>query len=213
MTTKTPTQQHYQPDRKVVVLRFENNDSNPLNGEYFIRGGVCWPVAVRTSTGQSVKGHAVLVGYNLFTKTYTMFEDTDFICVDPVVENNRVMYDGVANWFNECWSKYFCRYWYYHQDETTHRMYLLQTIRSEMIKPTPGFIEIPWQDEGAVVPVLWRMISNKRLKFNSPSPVILDQIRQCQTTLGASDLGLYPAVHALVCALAGMERWPWRERV
>jgi len=211
MTTETPTQQHYQSERNVVILRFGNDDSNPLNGEYYIRGGICWPVAVRTSDGKSAVGHAVLVGFNLLTKTFTVFEDIEFVCVDPIVESGKVMYDGIANWFNMCWARYYCRYWYYHQDETTHRMYLMQMLRSEMIQPKPGFIEIPWTDEDAVVPVFWRLVNTQRLKFNSEA--ILDQAQQYQLVLGASELSLFPAVYALVCALAGMERWPWRERV
>lgn len=204
-----PTQQHYQPERRTVILRF-GSDDNPLNGEYYCRGGVCWPVAVRNSDGRSAVGHAVMVGFNLQTKKYTVFEDREFVCVDPIVENGQVTFDGVSNWFNQCWSKYYCQYWYYHQDETTHRTYLLQTIRSQMIQPKPGFIEVPWQDENAVAPMFWQMVNTKRLKFGSKT--ILEQARQYQAMLGSSELALFPAVYALVCALSGMERWPWRER-
>ncbi len=202
-------QQYYQPERETVILRF-GRDDNPANGEYYIRGGVCWPVAVCQSDGRSASGHAVLVGFNLMTKKYTVFEDRDFVCVDPAVENGRIMFDGVADWFNTCWAKYFCRYWYYHQDETTHRTYLMQTIRSEMMQPKPGFIEVPWMDEKAATPVFWQLISTKRV--NGLPGVLVKQAEKMQSSLGASDLGLYPALYALVCALAGMERWPWREK-
>jgi hypothetical protein len=204
-----PTQQRYDPERKITLLRF-GRDDDERNGEYYLRGGVCWPVAVRQSDGRSASGHVVMVGFNLTTKKYIVFEDRDFVCVDPVVENNRIMFNGAADWFNLCWAQYFCRYWYYHQDETTHRTYLMQTIRSEMIQPKPGFIELPWTDENAVVPVFWQLISTKRI--DGLSQAIVKQAGQLQGTLGKSDLGMYPAVHALVCALAGMERWPWRER-
>lgn len=208
--TDTSTQALYQPDRKTVILRF-GSDTDVRNGEYYCRGGICWPVAVRTSDGKSAVGNVVLVGFNIHTKLYTVFEDTEFVCVDPIVEGGKLTFAGVASWFNTCWAKYFCRYWYYHQEEITHRMFLMQVLRSQMIEPKPAFIEIPWQDESAVAPVVFRLVATKRLKL--ASPVILDQGRQYQTTLGASELALYPAIYALTCALVAMERWPWRERV
>jgi len=207
--TDTPTSALYQPERKTVILRF-GRDSDPRNGEYYVRGGICWPVAVRTSDGKSAVGHAVLVGFNLQTKRYTVFEDTSFVCVDPIVEGGKVTFEGVASWFNTCWAQYFCRYWYFHQEEITHRMFLMQVIRSQMIDPKPSFIEIPWQDESAVAPVVFRLVATKRVKLTSS--VIIGQGQQYQMTLGASELSLYPAVYALTCALVALERWPWRDR-
>jgi len=194
-----------------TILRFGTDDSNPLNGEYYIRGGICWPVAVRNSDGQSAVGHVVLVGFNLESKTYLIFDDAEFLCVDPIVENGKLTFEGIASWFNMVWARYFCKYWYYHQDDTTHRMYLMQVIRSVMIEPKPGFIEMPWHDDDAVAPVFWRLIATKRVKIGSDA--ILNQANQYKTMLGKSELALYPAVYAATCALAAMERWPWKERI
>lgn len=202
-----PISQIYRVERDTVTLQFKDKS---FNGEYYVRGGVCWPVAVRTSDGRSAVGHAVIVGYNLQTKTYTVFDEQDFICVDPILEAGKVTFDGVANWLNQCWATFYCHYFYWHQDETTHRLYLMQVLRSAMIQPKPGFIEIPWMDEQAVVPVMWRLGGTGRLKIDSG--VLHDQLRRFQVELGAYDLCQYPAVHALVCALSGMERWPWREK-
>ncbi|MFA5107757.1 MAG: hypothetical protein WC497_05550 [Patescibacteria group bacterium] len=198
----------YQPDRNTVILRF-GSDDDVRNGEYYVRGGICWPVAVRNSDGGSAVGHSVVVGFNLQSKLYTVFEDNEFVCVDPIVEGGRLTFEGVASWFNTCWARYYCRYWYHHQDETTHRTYLMQVVRSKMIEPKPGFIEIPWTDEKAVAPVFWRLVNTKRLKFTSPA--IMDQAGQYQASLGA-EMAMFPAVYALTCALVAMERWPWRER-
>ena len=212
MNATTPvTQQYYQSERDTSILRFCNDDSHPENGEFWIRGGICWPVVPRTGAGGIAVGHAVLVGFNLQKKTYIVFEDTEFKCIDPIIENGRMTFEGIASWFNMCHANYFVRYFYYYADELTHRTYLLPTLRSKMISRAPGFIEVPWQSDSDVLPVFWRLVNLKRLKQSSQA--IKDQARQCQGALGAVELALYPAMYALTCALVGMERWPWRERI
>ncbi len=206
-----PTQSTYQSDRKTTILRFENDDSHPMTGEYYCRGGICWPVVPRTGAGGIAIGHAVMVGFNLQTKCYTVFEDVEFRCIDPILENGRMTFEGIANWLNNCWARYFCHYFYYNAPELVHRTYLMQVLRSEMVSPKPAFIEIPWQSDDQVLPVFWSLINTKRLKQSSAA--IKDQARQCQGALGSVELALYPAVYALTCALVAMERWPWRERI
>lgn len=206
----TPRNRTWLPNRNATLVDFGGGDKNPLNGEYYVRGGVCWPVAVRVSDGQSSVGHLVLVGHHLESGRRVVLDECQFVCVDPIVENGGVAFEGCANWFNSAWTNYFTRYLYWHQDETTHRMYLMQVLRSRMIEPKPGFIEIPWQDDQVAVSVMWKLGNTGQLKIQ-PDSVLLEQLRRFQAVLGRPDMGEYPAVHALLCALYGMERWPWRE--
>ena len=86
----TPTNAIYQLDRKTTLLRFENDDTD----EYYLRGGVCWPVVAKSAGGSGIAiGHIVLVGFNLRTKLYTVFDDAEFRCIDAVVQGARAMRD------------------------------------------------------------------------------------------------------------------------
>lgn len=196
----------YLPGRRTTLV----SGAGDRSGEYHVRGGVCWPVPVMVETGQSAVGHAVLVGFELRARRYVVLADTEFVAVDPVVEpDGRVLYDGLAGWLCEGWSKWFARVYYYRQSEPVHKASLLAVLRSEMIKPTPGFIEVHDDDVGAAA-LFWRLVATKRLRFRSDA--VVDQARRLRSSLGAPCLAAHPAIHALAAALAGMERWPWRDR-
>ena len=64
----SPTQSTLQVGRKTTVLQFNDSDDDPMSGEYYLRGGICWPVVPRTGAGGIAIGHAVMVGFNLQTK-------------------------------------------------------------------------------------------------------------------------------------------------
>jgi hypothetical protein len=199
--------------------------SHPLDGEYYLRGGICWPVTVRVGSECAAVGFVLLIGQNIVTGKRLVFEERSFSCVDPIINTDgRIEFDGVASWFNQVWTSYACRDYYWHQDEQTHKAYLLQVIRSLMIEPKPQFIEVPWQDEEQVTPLYWKYLNTDRLKYKAAAHAssgdyagqdggeLHGQLRQYQLAMGAEKIESFPAVLALMCALAGMERSPWRER-
>lgn len=222
MKIERPNRRVIDAARRTVRLWFRPDDwqspdedtKHPLDGEYYLRGGICWPVTVRVGSECAAVGFVLIIGQSIVTGKRLVFEERAFSCVDPIVgADGRIEFDGVASWFNQVWTSYACRDYYWHQDEQTHKAYLLQVIRSLMIEPKPQFIEVPWQDEEQVTPLYWKYLNTDRLKYKGADAggELHGQLRQYQLAMGAEKIESFPAVLALMCALAGMERSPWRE--
>ncbi len=199
---KTPTARHYNSDRGTSTLYWGREDQ----GEYYVRGGVCWPITVETARGSDVQGYAVLVGQDVKTKICHVFKQCEFVTVDHIIVDVKIKYPGVATWFNDSWSQYFGRKFYWKQDEELTRSYRTDVFRSEMISPKPQIIEIDWSDDQAALHLIWRFVKTGKLKFGKDS-ILHKQLGDVKK----GDKDLMPAVHALSCAIAGIGRYPFRE--
>jgi len=198
----TPKARLYNKDRRTTTLYWGREEQ----GEYYLRGGVCWPVSVETAGGIDAQGYALLIGQDVSSKAYRVFKQCEFVTVDHILEDGIITYPGVATWFNDCWSQYFARTFYWHQDDELTRSYRLDVWRSDTIVPKPSLVNVDWSDDGAALHLIWRLVKTRKLFFKEGS--VLD--RQLKG-IKKGDKGMLPAVHALACALAGMVRHPFRE--
>jgi len=207
MLTNTP---HFNVDRQTTNLSFPLGDPYPHEiAEFYIRGGVCWPITVERDDGhKDFEGFAIMAGQNIKTKQITVFDQRAFVCIDNIVgENSVIEYPGLAPWLNECWAKYFGEKFYWHQDWQLAKTYRLDVHRSKMVKPKPQFIEIEWANDEDIEVLIWKYVKMGRLVFQEGSDldVALRSVKK-------GEKETLPPVHALACLLAGIERHPWRER-
>jgi len=190
-------------ERRTSLLYFPAGSVAP-DGEYYLRGGICWPIA---QPGGGIEGFAVLAGEHVKSRVAYAFAERRFQVVDHVPrEDGGISYEGIAPWFVRCWAAYFADTFFFHQDEETHRKYLLQVIRSPMIVPEPGFVEAPWGDTGQAIQTLWERIDHGRLKYRRDESVF-DELKRFKASPGIQPP---PAVWALMCAVAGLDRYPFR---
>ena len=194
--------------------RFEFKDKkHPLAGRYFMRGGICWPRPVLKMGTTSAEGCCVVCGHFLDKGWVVCFEEKPFVCIDHILrDDGGVQFEGVSTFFNETWSKYFLDTWYFRQSLMTSKSFRLQVARSEMIVPKPHFVEALWEDEAYADGVLWSVISTGKLKYRQGG-LIHDALQKYQMRpVGVMLEPRPPVIHALICALVGMERYPWRPR-
>lgn len=202
-----PTKCHYDAKKGISILYFKDDDNKI--GEYYMRGGICWPVVFEEPDNpRDYSGYAILAGQDVWTKKIVIFEERSFVTVDHILRPNKTIeFDGLAPWFNRCWSHYFGCLFYWHQDFELAKKFRLETIRSQMVQPKPQFVEVPWSDDEAARMQIWKYIKLKALDGQKDG----DLFRQMQQ-VQKEDKKTMPAVHALACLISGFERFPYRGR-
>lgn len=200
-----PVNSHFDRDRNATVLYFPDESS----AEYDIKGAICFPVSYEFLQGIHVDGFALIAGQDVATKKVTVFEQRKFVVIDSIVNpaTQAIEFPGLAPWFNEMWAKYYGRKFFYHQEPEIVRKYHLEIIRSPMIQPKPGLVEIDWQNDDDALHTVWRYIATKRFTAEKGSE-LQNQFEMVKAT---EKKQVYPAVRALECLLMAYDKYPWRE--
>lgn len=198
-----PVKAFPQPDRRSVVYEFPKNSSMP-DGEYYVRGGVCWPIEQITVRGDRIaEGFVLLCGHDVRTWiTYVMASER-FRCIDHVVQDSRIKFQGIAPWFNAAWTTYYATHFYYRGDVSAHLTYLKQVRESQLISPKPHFIEVEWKNDSIPMAQLWQHLQTERLKYAAGGEIGYEVQKQKQDIVPAGVL-------ALMACIRGYEQYPWR---
>jgi len=188
--------------RRTSTLEFAGGKQ----GEFYVRGAVCWPVRVQDHS----EGFILLGAQNVRDKKLYVFEQTPYRAIDHIMGHDRdgctvIQWKGISSWLNEMWKSYFCSHFYYDQGDAVHRLYKNQVTRSEMIKPKPTFRKV-WTKDDAGDSVMWGWLDAERLVIGEGSAV-QHALQEYKVRPPGS---VIPAVQALMCLLAGIERYPWR---
>ena len=193
-------------DRRTSRLWFDSKDSqDTISGEYYLMGGISWPFAVVQGLRMTINGYAVLCGMQVNTGMITVFENTSFRSVDPIIDaTGRITENGLTQWLNRNWMLYQARiYWWYEQG-TIHERYARALYKSRMVEPKPRMIECRWSDDGSPEHLLWIHAAEGSLRMVSG----LDE----EIKAGDNDPKQpCPAKHALLCALVGYEQKRWKD--
>jgi hypothetical protein len=206
---KKPTKVHYNEERQTSFLFFDNRSdewADPV--ECSMRGGICWPKTVRFEPNAEVEGFILLAGINVETRTITVFEQKSFVVVENIVRKDGVIeHQGIEQWLNTCWTRYFGNRFYWFQDRELTKKYRLEVLRSMSIQPKPAFIRIELSKDSAIpVHTIWKLLNMDKLKYERDS-----KLHEALILTEKGEKETLPAVHALTCLLEGVERHPWRE--
>ena len=201
-----PIHKHYDTHRRTTILYFDHEPDRPI--EFYMRGGICWPIRYENPTGQiDNSGYVLMAGQDVKTGRVMIFEETQWVTIDNILGDNHVIrYPGLSHWFNKVWEGYFAQSFYWQQEDELARRFRLQILRSKMIHPKPRFVEVPYSDTSDMISCIWTML--KANKLNRASGTVLQQQLEM---VKEGDKQVLPAVHALGCCLLGFERFPWRE--
>jgi hypothetical protein len=177
--------------------------------EYWLRGGITWPLAVEMRdkampglVKRKVAGYAVLCGVNLRTERITVFEHGEFNGVELILKDMKPLNKPLVPFMLNAWAKYHALDWYWHEAEGTNRQFRAGLERAEGLIPKPAMLYVPWDDEAAAEHLFWYSANAGLLEI---PPELYEQIKQ------GEDLKVCPAKHALVCALMGMQRHAYQK--
>ena len=201
-----PVKVHYDQDRQTSLLFFGDASIDPT--EYSMRGGMCWPKTVVFDVGVEVEGFVLLAGINVKTREVRVFEQKSFVVVENIVgEDGTIEHQGIEQWLNTCWTRYFATKYYWFQDRELTKKYRLEVLRSMAIQPKPQFIRVELsKDKEIPIHTIWKFMGVDKLKIERNSMLwkALELARK-----GQKDT--LPAVHALTVLLEGIERYPYKE--
>ena len=207
-TIRRPEKAQHDTRRRTTTMRFRDGSG----GEYWMRGGIAWPVGTSKSGILNVQGYAVLCGVHVETGKITVFEDTDFNTIETRLVNDeegkyREMNKGISSWLNENWNRYFARSYWWHDRGLTHKGYRRQIREAERrrtIAVRLMFHEALWQDDGTPEQVLFCLANEGRIIMPQD---LLQAIRTADVRPG------YVSVQkqAVMCALVGIAQKPWKE--
>jgi hypothetical protein len=197
-----PAQAIRDTERKTTRMWFHAGGKVP-DGEYDIRGGLCWPVA--TPEG-GITGFAVILGRHLGAGCYYWLDETPFLCVDHVLDEGRVAYQGIAPWFSAVGVRYFIGQWYYNGDRELAWRYMTSVKKSVHVIPKPTIAEVEWVKQDYPVGVFRELKETGRLAVPGDSAVVRDDVMWAASAVGSP---LPPSLVALCAVLVGMEAWRW----
>jgi hypothetical protein len=211
-----PVKAFYNEDRFTSSLFF-GPDNEHLDGEYHMRGGICWPKGYDCDGKNDVMGYALLGGHNVKTKVVHIFEHRPFVIINSILdeEKKKVKYEGLAQWFNDNWSRYFARKYYWNQEDHIKGSHSSEIRRSKMIDPKPILIEADWSNIAEMYHALWLYSKRGTLKVYSDKTkhdsIVLSLMLSIRD-MKKADKEALPGVHALLCLLAGLDKRPYIER-
>jgi hypothetical protein len=183
--------------------KYQADDENWPSARFLVRGGVCWPDRYDPLT-DSVRGVALMCGYNLSTDVAYVFEEQSFVCIDHVLNpaTRAIEFQGLAPWFNAVYSRCLGDTFYVSQPDPVRDRWEREVGHTPAVQNNPPrFVPCPeWRDVAAGENIIWEWITRKRIKFFAGD--------QVEVSIRAHRKGeekvLPPAMHALACCLSGM---------
>lgn len=172
--------------------------------EYYIRGGLCWPKGAHPDQ----YGALVVCAQDVESGIVYVVAEGRFLTVEPCIDSTTgTAFAGAAGRLNEVWQRFYCRSFYFRDDEGEHRTWMLQCLRSSMVNPKPEMVRADWTERRTEM-VIDRWLTVGRLVMAEDGTVFrsLSELRNRPGTDGYD----MPAVRALAAVLTGLERSPWR---
>ena len=207
MRPQTPVRSTRVAKRDTSILEFKDHDPAPT--EFQMIGGICWPKPDPRKNNE-VYGFAVVLGIDLEANEIVVFEEEKFYTVDHMLdkETGFIEREGACSFFTKAWHKYYCSRFYCNQPQDMRRKYLMQCLRSEMVRPNPVFIPVHWDALSEPEQCMYEHLELGRLHRRDAQ--LHDEMETHMSQAGAPTHASAP-VHALFCALIGQQKFPWLE--
>ncbi|MHA2065137.1 MAG: hypothetical protein ACXABY_12240 [Candidatus Thorarchaeota archaeon] len=180
--------------------------------KYYVVGAIEWAIGLNP-------GYAILSCQNIRTEVLWIFEEFPFWTV-----RTSGMDQPLWEFFKVAWKKYLCRYFYY-SNPKDHARYLRQVIKEPLIRSSPVFIEADYVTsaherlDNLILEYqrlekikIARDAGNRKIIGNIFDQLSIQKQGRVQLTGGKrqneDDL---PAIKALRCLLAGIEKFPYQK--
>lgn len=197
-----PKQRHYNAKKGTTTLYFDDDKFS----EYRMRGGVLFPEMYDNRGQLEIRGHILMAAQEEHSKRVYVYEDITFYTVEPHIDGSgKIEFQGIAEWLNNCWMKYYAHKYYWFQNSEIARKYRLQIARSRLIGIKPVFIEVDMRDVQIALSTVYQYIKERKIYW--PKGAIFTQEL---VSVDKNDKVLPPSIHALAVMLAGIEKSPYR---
>lgn len=212
-----PYEAQYNHHRETTTLYFRGDSGEPFEEEYYMRGGVCWPLSHRIEGRLDMSGYIIMGGVNTRTGKVVVFEQRKFDIIENMFSNNVVQRIGLVSWLNNNWKTYYADTYYWNQGEETTKKYRLQIINSAMIEPKPYFVPVHWDNDDDALSDVWRysklgkekFYPGKKFEENDQGEQVPSILYTQLAALKSGQKEIHPSVRALMCFVSGIERYPW----
>lgn len=206
----TPVKMVVNRNQHTSLLEFPDNTTCQM----FMRGGITFPIPIK-ARGNHILGYAIMAGVDITTGHVFIFEEREYATIEhALTPDGHIEFEGLCNFFNHCWTTYGADTFFYNQPDNTFRKYMLQIMRSDMIKPKPHFISVHWDNKGQPEQVMYEHQTLTRLFRRTQPPTedaqyTLDQQMEIYDPMMPD---ISPTMHALFACLTGLDNWPYRRR-
>jgi|GEM_PF-4724707 len=196
----------YRASNGAIGFKFDVKDfpDGEANGLYYVRGAICWPI--RDDIKDTSRGYAILAAQSLATKSIVVFESTPFTNIENVVEDNKLVWEGLEDWFRAVWQKYIADSFYWSGNADTHFQYQLQLIRCKDVVPQPWMIEIRIPDQNDAINTLYNFKAKGLLVLDEESSLVNDLMIWEQSGRKQP----MASVQALLTLVYGMGKYPFK---
>lgn len=208
-----------QSRRKTVQMYWKDG----RHAEFYVTGGLCWPVLVDGGIGAfPVLGAAVVIGMDTESLKFNVLTEHEFPSIDGVVTHDEcgrvTVFPGLSGWMLTAVTKWGCRSFYHRQEPETSFRYAVEVGRLDAFKALrPGFPELHWDSDNAVDAMTWEIIGSGKVKIGRDT-ALGKAMRDAEISRTDSSAQAdkrfnqirYPVIHAFRCALYAQLTNPWR---
>ncbi len=87
-------------NRKTSILYFPNGDS----AEFYMRGGICWPITYECRGKMENNGFALMAGQDIKTQNIYVFEEISFVTIENILNQatGQIEFHGLSYWLIRC---------------------------------------------------------------------------------------------------------------
>jgi len=189
---KPPAMVKAYPERK--FHRFFFDEGPPC--DFYVRGAIAWPWI-----GQL--GFGVLGAQEINTKIVYVFEEYEFLHIDPVFDPDTTKYVGLADFLNRMASKYQATEYFWNDRPDLHDYYHKLVIRSPQVNVQPAMIKAHYDKDEVADGILHAHVDRKTVRVSLQSQVLQH--------LQGGDPDQFRGYHALRVLLMGFTNFPWRD--
>jgi hypothetical protein len=211
--SRRPEQLHARADG-TVQLWFHGEEATPLDGVYFMRGGICWPgETTKAAFEENMAGFALVAGVradgaDVAKQTVEIFAEHVFSTVDNVVENGRLASHGLAPWMSRAMGDWGCKLWYAGRGDARPDSFLRDIRRGGLdVAKAARFFAVDETLE-ACIGMLVDAMNERRLRYDGGG-----EVHNAMRDYKASEGNVVgPALAAAARLCAGIRKRPPRIR-
>lgn len=197
-----------------VWLHWEDEDEGLLGlkrGAYWVRGGICWP---KYDERGDIRGFAVVAVKSATSGRITVVEQREFLGIDAVFDGPQLRSPGLGTWLNKVSVNWCNRLYFWHQEDDVRKVYARAVMTNDTVQPKPAMREIAFPEENRLT-TLRILDQSNRLVWQKDSPVDRALMEYDAKVVDVNVRGvsardrlreLSPELHALYCAVTGMEK-------
>jgi hypothetical protein len=196
-----PSSKRWNPVRRVAVLRFPSG----YEGEFYMRGGICWPTPIEELGSVGYQGAAILGGQDIETGVCYVFEEFEF--TTALVSSTA---PGLDSFLAANWELYFAQKYFHGGDFNVARRFIapIERCRRKYANRKLSFhfphVAVDFDRDYGMI---WEYIARESLYF--PRGKVHAALAELKS--GATPIKSNVFAMALAAFVFGVDLVPWKE--